>query len=114
MISLSGYPNYYYYCFFFLAGPNSFYVTNDKYFHFDSTFLNFLYLFILHNWLYTNIVFHDGSKAIVAIGGVHPNGITMDKDERLEFLCYVVITQIESNSILAQLDVVCSSVLPLS
>ena len=28
-------------------------------------------------------MFFDGFKAIEAIGGVHPNGINMDKDERL-------------------------------
>jgi len=35
--------------------------------------------------LHCNIVFFDGFKAIEAIGGVHPNGISMDKDERLAF-----------------------------
>lgn len=28
-------------------------------------------------------MFFDGFKAIEAIGGVYPNGISMDKDERL-------------------------------
>ena len=65
-----------------LQGPDSFYVTNDRYFHFDKTFLNVLYTSFLHNWLYANIVFYDGFKAIEAIGGVHPNGIALDKDGR--------------------------------
>ena len=67
-----------------LAGPDSFYVTNDRYFHFDNTFLNFLYTSFLHNFLHANIVFYDGFKAIEAIAGVHPNGIALDKDGRLE------------------------------
>ena len=38
-------------------------------------------------------MFFDGFKAIEAIGGVDPNGIVMDKDERLacsrwKYLCY--------------------------
>jgi len=35
--------------------------------------------------LHCNIVFFDGFKAIEAIGGVHPNGIIMDKNERLAY-----------------------------
>ena len=65
------------------AGPNSFYVTNDNFFHFDNTLLRVIYALILHRWLHSNIVFFDGFKAIEAIGGVYPNGINMDKDERL-------------------------------
>ena len=39
--------------------------------------------FFLNYWLHCNIVFFDGFKAIEAIGGVHPNGIAMDKDKGL-------------------------------
>ncbi|XP_078372894.1 serum paraoxonase/arylesterase 1-like [Oculina patagonica] len=67
------------------VGPASFYVTNDNYFHFYSSFLNVVSRFFLYNWLHTNIVFYDGFKAIEAIRGVHPNGIAMDKDERFVF-----------------------------
>ena len=42
-----------------------------------------LWLFFLNYWLHCNIVFFDGFKAIEAFVGVHPNGIAMDKDERL-------------------------------
>ena len=65
------------------AGPDSFYVTNDNFFHFDSTVMRSLWTFLLNYWLHCDIVFFDGFKGVEAIGGVHPNGITMDKDERL-------------------------------
>ena len=65
------------------AGPDSFYVTNDNFFHFDSTVMRSLWTFFLNYWLHCDIVFFDGFKGVEAIGGVHPNGITMDKDERL-------------------------------
>ena len=65
------------------AGPDSFYVTNDNFFHFDRTVMRNLWLFFLNYWLHCNIVFFDGFKAIEAFVGVHPNGIAMDKDERL-------------------------------
>ena len=68
-----------------LAGPDSFYVTNDNIFHFDNTVLCVLHVLILHKWFHSNIVFFDGFKAIEAIGGVDPNGISMDKDERLAY-----------------------------
>lgn len=67
------------------VGPDSFYVTNDNFFHFDNTLLRVLHTFLLNKWLHCNIVFFDGFKAIEAIGGVHPNGINMDKDERFVF-----------------------------
>ncbi|KAJ7385863.1 Serum paraoxonase/arylesterase 1 [Desmophyllum pertusum] len=67
------------------VGPDSFYVTNDNFFHFDNTLLCNLQRFILHFWFHANIVFFDGFKSIEAIGGVHPNGITMDKDEKFVF-----------------------------
>ncbi|XP_078355304.1 serum paraoxonase/arylesterase 2-like, partial [Oculina patagonica] len=63
------------------VGPDSFYVTNDNYFHYDSTLLRVLHSFFLHQWHQDNIVFYDGFKAIEAIGGIDTNGITMDKDE---------------------------------
>ena len=77
------------------AGPDSFYVTNDNFFHFDNTMLRVLYGLLLHKWLHSNIVFFDGFKAIEAIGGVHPNGINMDKNERLaccscKYGCYLM------------------------
>ena len=65
------------------AGPDSFYVTNDNFFHFDSTVMRSLWTFLLNYWLHCDVVFFDGFKGVEAIGGVHPNGITMDKDERL-------------------------------
>ena len=65
------------------AGPDSFYVTNDNFFHFESTVMRNLWAFLLNYWLPCNIVFFDGFKAIKAFVGVHPNGIAMDKDERL-------------------------------
>ena len=65
------------------AGPDSFYVTNDNFFHFESTLMRNLWAFLLNYWLPCNIVFFDGFKAIKAFVGVHPNGIAMDKDERL-------------------------------
>lgn len=65
-----------------LPGPDSFYVTNDNFFHYDNTFLRFLSTFFLFHWLHGNIVFFDGFKGIEAFGGGHPNGISMDKDER--------------------------------
>ena len=42
-----------------------------------------LWTFLLNYWLHCDIVFFDGFKGVEAIGGVHPNGITMDKEERL-------------------------------
>ena len=42
-----------------------------------------LWIFLLNYWLHCDIVFFDGFKGVEAIGGVHPNGIAMDKDERL-------------------------------
>ena len=42
-----------------------------------------LWTFLLNYWLHCDIVFFDGFKGVEAIGGVHPNGIAMDKDERL-------------------------------
>ena len=78
------------------AGPDSFYVTNDNYFHYDSTYLKFFAGFFLHNWLHANIVFYDGFKAIEAIAGVDPNGIAMDKDGRLEYVIYTSNHLLES------------------
>ena len=71
---------------FLHAGPDSFYVTNDNFFHFDKPVLCYLYRFLLHNWLHANIVYFDGFKATEAIGGVDPNGITMDKDKRFAYV----------------------------
>ena len=42
-----------------------------------------VWLFFLNYWLHCKIVFFDGFKAIEAFVGVHPNGIAMNKDERL-------------------------------
>lgn len=74
MSSIYGFP-----C---LSGPDSFYVTNDNFFHFDNTVLRFMNTFFLFYWLHGSIVFFDGFKGIKAFSGGHPNGISMDKDGR--------------------------------
>lgn len=66
------------------VGPDSFYVTNDNFFQYG-TLLHLLYLFVLNNFLASNIVYFDGFKAIEAIGGVHPNGIALSTEKSFVF-----------------------------
>lgn len=66
---------------FFSTGPNSFYVTNDNFFHFESTILRQVATFFLNYWLHGSVVFFDGVRGLEVAKG-HPNGISMDKSER--------------------------------
>jgi len=69
----------------YAVGPDSFYVTNDNFFHFDNTFLNMIQRFFLHHWLRGNIVFFDGFKGIEVFGRIQPNGISLDETGRFVF-----------------------------
>ena len=60
------------------AGLESFYVTNDHFFHFDNDILRVLGSFLLKDVLRSNVVF-DGSAAVVAAQGLKvSNGINKD------------------------------------
>lgn len=64
----------------YAVGPDSFYVTNDNFFHFNSLALRLFGMFF-HFWFHGSVVFYDGFKGIEVAKG-HPNGISMDKSER--------------------------------
>ncbi|EDO41078.1 predicted protein [Nematostella vectensis] len=70
------------------TGPDSFYVTNDDYHHFDQQFLRMLDMALLGYFLRSGVVYYDGStsRATHVIGGLQePNGIAI-RDERLVFV----------------------------
>ncbi|XP_015769516.1 PREDICTED: serum paraoxonase/arylesterase 1-like [Acropora digitifera] len=77
----------------YAVGPNSFYVTNDNFFHFESTVLRQVATFFLNYWLHGSVVFFDGVRGFEVAQG-HPNGISMDKSER-----FVIVPNTLSRSV---------------
>ena len=64
-------------------GRESFYVTNDHYFGYDSPLFRTLEVLLLNFWLRTDVIYFDGERSHVATSGLKgANGINQDVDER--------------------------------
>ncbi|EDO38769.1 predicted protein, partial [Nematostella vectensis] len=62
------------------VGHDSFYVTNDHYFHFTRSVLRTLEVALLHLFLRSDVVLYDGLKTRSAASGLFgPNGVALDR-----------------------------------
>jgi len=73
------------------AGPDSFYVTNDRYFHFDQVFLRLMEVLCFTRLLKSGVVYFDGKKSYHVAGGmVMTNGIAQSRDGRYSVFAIII------------------------